>query len=212
MAGLWYIALLCAGKKVLPKAPDGEGDCDGARDAKYELDMRPMPARRTFFGDCWLVMGGVLCNGRPGFFFRRVGSATRIFWVMDHMSVQSRLTEATFAPYLKGYELVTPTDLLSARGGRVRYAIDALDASGRVTGTQYRLGGLLKKVDPGLRFLGLFNPYAPASWTVQLATPGTRVRLYYMAPGTTDEIATMRQLLSKLEAGEIVIKKVRRSN
>lgn len=126
------------------------------------------------------------------------------------MGVQDSLTEATFAPYLKGFALVTPDDLLAARGGRVRYAIDALDGAGRVTGTQYRLGGYLKAVDPGLRYLRLFNPYARASWSVQLATPNTRVRLYYMAPGTADEIATMRQLLSKLEAGEIVIKKVRR--
>ena len=74
---------------------------------------------------------------------------------------------------------------------------------------QYRLGGILKSVDPQLRYLRLFNPYAKASWSVQLQPgAGKNVRLYYMAPGTSDEISTMRDLLQKLENGQLIIKKV----
>jgi hypothetical protein len=123
------------------------------------------------------------------------------------MTQQSQLTEATFAPYLKGFSLVSPQDLLSARGGRVRYVTETLDSTGRVTKAEYRLGGWLKIVDSQLRYLRLFNPYANQTWSVQLQKPGTRVRLYYLSPGTTDEVTTMRALLEKLESGEIEIRK-----
>lgn len=114
--------------------------------------------------------------------------------------VQANLDEDSFAAYLDGFEPVEPADLLEARGGRVRYATDASGS------TRYRLGGWLQKVDPSLRYIRLFNPYARASWSVQL-TPGTR--LWYMPPGTSDEIATMRRLLQQLESGALQITKVR---
>lgn len=124
--------------------------------------------------------------------------------------IQSDLTERGFQKYLRGYEPIDNlTDLLGAAGGRVRYALETLDSGGRVKDVQYRLGGILKSVDPQLRYLRLFNPYARATWSVQLQpAPGKRLRVYYMPPGTGDEISTMRDLLQKLENGELVIKKV----
>ena len=120
--------------------------------------------------------------------------------------VQSRLTEQTFSQYLDGFQEVQASDLLEAKGGRVRYAIDTLDSTGRrITSTQYRLGGWLVSADPGLRFVTLFNPYARKKWSVQVRPDGKRVRLYYMAPPTSDEAAMMRNLLAKLESGEIQI-------
>ncbi len=115
--------------------------------------------------------------------------------------VQAALDEDSFAAYLDGFEPVGASDLLDARGGRVRYAVDRADGS-----TQYRLGGWLQRVDPQLRYVRLFNPYARRSWSVQLG-PGTR--LWYMPPGTSDEIATMRRLLQQLESGAIRITKVK---
>ena len=117
-------------------------------------------------------------------------------------SVQSRLTEATFANFLDGFQLVTPEDLLDAKGGRVRYVIEGQG------GTQYRLGGWLTRVDPQLRYIRLVNPYARKSWSVQLRPQGKRVRLYYMPPGTSDEVAMMRTLLTQVENGTIQITKV----
>lgn len=123
-------------------------------------------------------------------------------------SVQSRLTDATFANFLDGFTEVQGRDLLEARGGRVRYAIEDLDARGRPTGArQYRLGGWLTKVDPMLRYLRLVNPYAKRAWSVQLQPAGKRVRLYYMPPGTSDEVATLRSLLTQMESGQIRITK-----
>lgn len=119
--------------------------------------------------------------------------------------VQSRLNEGTFANFLDGFEEVSAQDMLDAKGGRVRYVIESLDSRGNVTGRKYRLGGWLTKVDPGLRYLRLVNPYAKRSWSVQLQPPAQRVRLYYMPPGTSDEIATLRNLLTQLENGEIRI-------
>ena len=120
--------------------------------------------------------------------------------------VQSRLTEQTFSQYLDGFQEVQASDLLEAKGGRVRYAIDTLDSTGRrIVSTQYRLGGWLVSADPGLRFVTLFNPYARKKWSVQVRPDGKRVRLYYMAPPTSDEAAMMRNLLAKLESGEIRI-------
>ncbi len=120
-------------------------------------------------------------------------------------SVQSRLTEDTFGNFLDGFQAISPDDLLEAKGGRVRYVIESVDAWGGVTDTQYRLGGWLTKVDPALRYIRLVNPYAKKAWSVQLRPPGKRVRLYYMPPGTSDEVATMRNLLTQLESGRIRI-------
>lgn len=118
--------------------------------------------------------------------------------------VQNRLTEATFANFLDGFVEVQPRDLLQAKGGRVRYVIEDVDQRGRATGSrQYRLGGWLTKVDPVLRYLRLVNPYAKKAWSVQLQPAGKRVRLYYMQPGTSDEVATLRSLLTRMENGEI---------
>lgn len=122
-------------------------------------------------------------------------------------TVQSRLTAASFERYLDGFEEVEPEDMLDARGGRVRYSVTPAGGGA----TLYRLGGFLQKVDPQLRYLRLFNPYARKSWSVQLSPrDGSRVRLWYFAPGTSDEIATMRKLLSRLESGELVLTKRRR--
>lgn len=121
--------------------------------------------------------------------------------------VQAALTEDTFANYLDGFSEVQPQDLLEARGGRVRYVIEDLDTRGNVVGRRYRLGGWLTRVDPGLRYLRLVNPYAKKSWSVQLQAAGQSVRLYYMPPGTSDEVATLRNLLTQLENGEIRITK-----
>lgn len=120
-------------------------------------------------------------------------------------SVQSRLTEDTFANFLDGFQAVEPEDLVEARGGRVRYVVETRDAWGGLRDRKFRLGGWLSKVDPQLRYLKLFNPYAKKSWSVQLRSPDTVVRLYYMPPGTSDEVATMRRLYTMLENGEIKI-------
>ena len=122
--------------------------------------------------------------------------------------VQAQLNETTFSQYLDGFQQVQPRDLVEgALGGRVRYAIDKLDAYGNVTKTDYRLGGWLAKVDPALRFLKLFNPVAKAQWSVQLVRkPGERLRLFFMPRGTSDEVSMMRGLLEKLERGELSIK------
>ena len=123
-------------------------------------------------------------------------------------SMQSRLTESTFGNFLDGFTEVQARDLLEAKGGRVRYVIEDIDPRrGNVTSKKYRLGGWLTKVDPTLRYLRLVNPYAKRSWSVQLQPPNQNVRLYYMPPGTSDEIATLRNLLSQMEAGEIRITK-----
>lgn len=123
--------------------------------------------------------------------------------------IQSRLTEATFRNYLEGYSAVHPAELLEARGGQVRYAVDTLDAVGNVVSTVYRLGGTLTKVDNELRFIRLLNPYARRGWSVQLERPrGERLRLWYMPPGTKDEIIMFRKLLAQLENNEIRITRV----
>ncbi len=131
--------------------------------------------------------------------------------------VQSKLDEASFAKYLEGYSQIVPQDLLEAKGGLVRYAIDTLSTNNRVVDTQYRLGGTLTTVDPSMRFIRLLNPYAQnrnsshrgISWSVQLDPgPGKRLRLWYMPPSSKDEIVMFRKLLQQLENGEIKIVKV----
>lgn len=132
------------------------------------------------------------------------------------MGVHGTLDEKSFAEYLEGYGQVTPQDLAQARGGKVRYAIDTLAANGKVSSTQYRLGGQLIAVDPQLRYIRLLNPYATApgnshqgiSWSVQLEREaGKRLRLWYMPPASKDEVVLFRKLLQQLESGEIKIVK-----
>lgn len=123
-------------------------------------------------------------------------------------SVQSKLNETSFSQYLDGFQEIQAADLINAKG-RIRYAIDTLDNRGRTVSSQYRLGGWLSGVDPQLRYFQLFNPFAKKRWSVQLRKPGQRVRLYYMANATSDETSLMRELLSKLENGEIRITKGR---
>lgn len=125
-------------------------------------------------------------------------------------TVQSRLTETTFANFLDGFQEVQARDLLEARGGRVRYVIETYDADGGVADQKFRLGGWLTKVDPALRYLRLVNPYARKAWSVQLRPGrGQGVRLYYMPPGTSDEVATLRSLLAQMESGAVRIVKTR---
>ena len=121
---------------------------------------------------------------------------------------QDTLTEETFASYLDGFEPVDLADLPGLRGGRMRYVIETLGPDGEVASRKYRLGGVLTKVDPRLRYLRLFNPFARLSWSVQLQPADKRLRMYHMAPATGPEIALLRTLLKQLEAGEIVIKRV----
>ncbi len=136
-------------------------------------------------------------------------AAAAVNAVNNNAGVQSRLDETTFSQYLDGFQEVQAADLLNgAAGGRVRYVIDTVDAYGRVVRSDYRLGGWLANVDPQLRYLQLFNPMAKARWSVQLQKPGTRVRLYYMPRGTSDEVSMMRSLLEKLERGEIAISRM----
>lgn len=122
--------------------------------------------------------------------------------------VQGQLDERSFLERCVGYTQVTPQDLLEAKGGKVRYAIDTMQ-SNRVVKTQYRLGGTLTSVDSSLRYLRLLNPYARASWSVQLERPrGERIRLWYQPLASNDEIVMFRKLLQQLENGDIKITKV----
>jgi hypothetical protein len=126
-------------------------------------------------------------------------------------SVHATLTEDTFqSKYLQGYAPVVPADLLEARGGQVRYAIDTVDAAGNVVSTAFRLGGTLTFVDSQLRYVRLLNPTARRGWSVQLERPrGERLRLWYMPPGTRDEIIMFRKLLQQLENNEIEIRRLK---
>lgn len=132
-------------------------------------------------------------------------------------TVQRNLNATSFAKYLEGYSQIVPQDLLEAKGGTVRYAIDTMGANNSVTGTQYRLGGTLTSVDPAMRYIRLLNPYAQGphsahrgvSWSVQLERPaGERLRLWYMPPGSKDEVVMFRKLLQQLENGDVKITKV----
>lgn len=128
-------------------------------------------------------------------------------------AVQSSLTEETFGEYLDGYEPTTPDELLEVGGGRVRYAIDTMRGR-RVESTLYRLGGILTSIDTEEyppRYLRLLNPYANggrgAAWSVQLQTPGKRTRLWYAPSASDGNVKAMRDLLRKLETGEIRVTK-----
>jgi hypothetical protein len=94
--------------------------------------------------------------------------------------LQSRLTEGTFRQYLRGYVQIFVTDLPKTVGNKIRYAIDTVDASGRVVSTQYRLGGFVKSVAPDLSSAVLYNPYAKKQWTLRVRQPANkRLRLFY---------------------------------
>lgn len=122
--------------------------------------------------------------------------------------VQGQLDERTFRERCEGYTQITPQDLLEAKGGKVRYAIDTLSGN-RIVKTQYRLGGSLTTVDPHLRYFRLLNPYARVSWSVQLErSSNERIRLWYMPIASNDEVVMFRKLLQQLENGEIKITKV----
>lgn len=118
--------------------------------------------------------------------------------------IQSQLTETTFRQYLNGFVGILPKDLPSTTGNRLRYAIDTVDASGRILATQYRLGGWVKSVSPDLSSVVLFNPYARKSWTLRIPQPANkRLRLYYARRGATDETATIRAIIQKLQNGQL---------
>jgi len=124
--------------------------------------------------------------------------------------VQDRLTAAEFLERCEGFDEVQAEDMADARGGRVRYALEQLAPSGAVVGVKYRLGGQLSFVDPELRYLRLFNPYARRSWSVQLQpTHEQRCRLWYAPPPGGDEVVAMRRLLQQLERGEIEIRRLK---
>lgn len=124
--------------------------------------------------------------------------------------IQARMTAEMFSNYLDGFVEVQPRDLLGPGklGGRVRYRIEELDARGRVKKTLYRLGGWLVGVDPMLRFIKLYNPYAKVPpWSAQLKKPNERVTLWFFAMTTAPEVAAMRAILDGLERKTIKIVK-----
>jgi hypothetical protein len=120
--------------------------------------------------------------------------------------IQSQLTEATFRQYLDGFIGILPKDLPATTGNRLRYAIDTVDASGRVLSTQYRLGGWVKSVAPDLSSVVLFNPFARKTWSLRVAQPpNKRLRLYFSRRGTSDETAAIRSLVTKLKNGQLML-------
>ena len=121
----------------------------------------------------------------------------------SNRGVQRNLDEYSFRKYLDGFVEIQQNDLPRTLGGRLRYAIDTIDGSGRTTSSVYRLGGWISAVHPDLSSVTLFNPYAKRSWNVRIRQPGKRLRLYYMSHGTSDEVATIRSLITKLENGQV---------
>ncbi|AGE50178.1 hypothetical protein ATCVCanal1_413R [Acanthocystis turfacea Chlorella virus Canal-1] len=94
--------------------------------------------------------------------------------------IQSRLTEATFRQYLRGYVQIVVADIPKTVGNKIRYAIDTVDPAGRVVSTQYRLGGFVKSVSPDLSSAIMYNPYARKTWTLKIRQPANkRLRVYY---------------------------------
>ena len=123
--------------------------------------------------------------------------------------IQKNLTETTFRQYLDGFVGILPKDLPATVGNRLRYAIDTVDASGRVLSTQYRLGGWVRSVAPDLSRVALFNPYAKKSWTLTIPQPkNKRLRLYFARRGTSDETATIRALISKIREGRLQLRRM----
>lgn len=91
--------------------------------------------------------------------------------------VQRQLTEATFRQYLAGFVQITPMNLPTTIGKRIRYAIDTVDKAGRVVSTQFRLGGIVKAIS-GDNVM-MFNPGARKTWNLKITQPpGKRLRLY----------------------------------
>lgn len=118
--------------------------------------------------------------------------------------IQKNLNETTFRQYLDGFVGILPKDLPATLGNRLRYAIDTVDSAGRVVSTQYRLGGWVKSVAPDLSNVTLFNPYAKKSWTLKIPQPANkRLRLYFARRGTSDETATIRALINKIQNGSL---------
>jgi hypothetical protein len=118
--------------------------------------------------------------------------------------VQRNLDETSFRKYLDGFVEIQPKDLPRTPGGRLRYAIDTVDGNGAIVSSLYRLGGWISGVRPDLSAVTLFNPYAKKSWNVQVRQrPGKRLRMYYQSHGTSDEISTIRSLLTKIENGQL---------
>ncbi|AGE59229.1 hypothetical protein PBCVOR070422_808R [Paramecium bursaria Chlorella virus OR0704.2.2] len=120
--------------------------------------------------------------------------------------VQNQLTETTFRQYLSGFVSILPKDLPGTTGKRLRYAIDTVDANGRILSTQYRLGGWVKSVSPDLSSVILFNPYAKKSWTLRIPQPANkRLRLYFAGKGADGDSAVIRSLINKLQNGQLHI-------
>jgi len=118
--------------------------------------------------------------------------------------IQKNLNETTFRQYLDGFVGILPKDLPATLGNRLRYAIDTVDSTGRIVSTQYRLGGWVKGVAPDLSNVILFNPYAKKSWTLKIPQPANkRLRLYFARRGTSDETATIRALVTKIQNGQV---------
>lgn len=121
---------------------------------------------------------------------------------IGNAGIQNHLTEPTFRQYLDGFVEITRADLPITPGGRLRYAIDTI-SGGRVVSTLYRLGGFVKSVSADLSSVTLFNPFVNKSWTFKTVQPGKRVRLYFFKRPTSDEGALARQLVQRLQTGQV---------
>lgn len=132
-------------------------------------------------------------------------------------TTQSMLTEEKFQEYLDGYERIEALDLYKVSlGGRMRYVTETLDGAGKVINRQYRLGGILIKVDRDLRFVTLKNTRIDPrggggqanrpTWSVQLRTPNTKMRLYYMAPPSSEEVIAFRKVLQDIDDGTLELR------
>lgn len=120
-------------------------------------------------------------------------------------------TEKDFHVKLQGFTQTVPQQLLQKKGSTIRYAIDTMDPSRtRILSSIYRMGGVLIFIDPSVRFMRLQNVHTRFAWSVQLQrrNPHERIRLWYMDPGTKDEIMIFRNLVSQIDSGEVqVVKK-----
>jgi len=122
--------------------------------------------------------------------------------------VQKNLNESSFRQYLDGFVGILPKDLPKTTGGRLRYVIDTVNQNGQIIASQYRLGGWVKAVSQDLSTVTMFNPFAKKSWTLKIPQPpNKRLRLYYFQRGTSDETATIRALINKLENGQLRLSK-----
>lgn len=121
------------------------------------------------------------------------------------------LTLQEFQAKIQGFRQTIPQQLLDKKGSTIRYAIDTLDSTQRrVISSVYRIGGILMFIDPLLRYMKLQNPYTRTIWSVQLhrKNPHERLRIWYLEPGTKDEILVFRNLVSQIDSGDVqVVKK-----